>query len=59
MSEQGGKGHRSDYIETIPEYLEIPEKYGVEIDIMIEAKQKNKLSFDSIKNINLQIVRSK
>ena len=43
VSEQGsGKiGHHSDYIEIIPQYLlEIPEKYGVEIDIMIEAKMK-------------------
>ena len=43
VSEQGpGKcGHHSDYIEVIPEYLlEIPDKYGVHIDIMIEAKKK-------------------
>ena len=43
VSEQGsGKiGHHSDYIEILPEYLlEIPEKYGIEIDIMIEAKMK-------------------
>ena len=43
VSEQGsGKiGHHSDFVETIPNYLlEIPEKYGVEIDIMIEAKAK-------------------
>ena len=43
VSEQGkGKvGHHSDYIEVLPEYLlEIPEKYGVHIDIMIEAKMK-------------------
>jgi len=43
VSEQGtGRcGHHSDYIEYIPEYLlEIPEKYGVNIDIMIEAKKK-------------------
>ena len=38
---QGRIGHHSDYIETIPEYLlEIPTKYGVDIDIMVEAKQK-------------------
>ena len=31
----------SDYIEILPEYLlEIPERYGVNIDIMIEAKMK-------------------
>ncbi len=43
VSEQGsGKiGHHSDYIDILPQYLlEIPEKYGVEIDIMIEAKMK-------------------
>jgi UV DNA damage endonuclease len=43
VSEQGsGKiGHHSDYIEILPKYLlEIPEKYGVNIDIMIEAKMK-------------------
>ena len=43
VSEQGsGKiGHHSDYIDILPEYLlEIPEKYGVHIDIMIEAKMK-------------------
>lgn len=43
ISEQGtGKcGHHSDYINKIPKYLlDIPEKYGVEIDIMIEAKKK-------------------
>ena len=45
VSEQGsGKiGHHSDYVETLPEYLlEIPEKYGQSIDIMIEAKMKEK-----------------
>ncbi len=43
VSEQGSGriGHHSDFIEEIPEYLlEIPFKYGVEIDIMIEAKMK-------------------
>ena len=43
VSEQGsGKiGHHSDYIDILPNYLlEIPEKYGVNIDIMIEAKMK-------------------
>ena len=48
VSEQGaGKcGHHSDYIETIPYYLlEIPEKYDTNIDIMIEAKMKEKAIF--------------
>ena len=43
VSEQGSGrvGHHSDYIETIPKYLlEIPEKYNINIDIMIEAKAK-------------------
>lgn len=43
VSEQGpGKrGHHSDFVESIPDYLlEIPKKYGIEIDIMIEAKMK-------------------
>ena len=48
VSEQGkGKcGHHSDYIEKIPEYLlEIPDKYNIHIDIMIEAKMKEKAIF--------------
>jgi len=43
VSEQGvGRvGKHSDYIDILPEYLlEIPEKYGINIDIMIEAKMK-------------------
>ena len=43
VSEQGpGKcGHHSDYIENLPDYLlNIPEKFGINIDIMIEAKKK-------------------
>jgi len=48
VSEQGAGqvGHHSDLIEELPEYLlEIPEKYGVEIDIMIEAKLKEQAIF--------------
>ncbi len=48
VSEQGSGrvGHHSDLIEVIPDYLlEIPEKYGVEIDIMIEAKLKEQAIF--------------
>ena len=48
ISEQGsGKvGHHSDYVENIPDYLiEIPEKFGINIDIMIEAKMKEKSLF--------------
>lgn len=43
VSEQGlGRcGHHSDYIKEIPQYLlEIPQKYNVNFDIMIEAKCK-------------------
>ncbi len=43
LSEQGeGKcGNHSDYIEEIPSYLlEIPKRYNLNIDIMIEAKMK-------------------
>ena len=43
LSEQGeGRlGSHSDYIKTIPDYLlEIPQKYGLNIDIMIGAKLK-------------------
>lgn len=48
ISEQGtGKvGHHSDFIETIPDYLlEIPKKFNVNIDIMIEAKMKEQAIF--------------
>lgn len=48
VSEQGpGRtGHHSDYIKKIPRYLlEIPEKYGQDIDIMIEAKMKEQAIF--------------
>lgn len=44
ISEQkpnGRIGSHSDYVECIPKYLlEIPEIYGMDIDIMIEAKAK-------------------
>ena len=48
VSEQGdGRlGHHSGYVEIIPPYLlEIPEIYGVNIDIMIEAKMKEQAIF--------------
>ena len=48
VSEQGvGRtGHHSDFIEVIPSYLlEIPEKYNINIDIMIEAKKKEQAIF--------------
>ena len=39
--DRGKIGHHSDYVETIPDYLlSIPETYGIDIDIMIEAKMK-------------------
>ena len=52
VSEQGcGRmGHHSDFIETIPNYLlEIPYKYNVDIDIMIEAKMKEQAIFELYK----------
>jgi len=48
VSEQGSGrcGHHSDYIEVIPDYLlDIPNKYNVDIDIMIEAKMKEQAIF--------------
>jgi len=39
-------GAHSDYVQCIPDYLlEIKEKYGIDIDIMIEAKMKEKSVF--------------
>lgn len=58
ISEQGsGKtGHHSDYVETIPEYLlEIPKKYNVKIDIMIEAKMKEQAIFRLYKKYRRQL----
>ena len=44
----------------MPSYLlEIPDKYGVHIDVMIEAKKKNKLFLDYMKNIPNYRVRFK
>lgn len=48
ISQQGeGKiGHHSDFITEIPEYLlEIPAKYQIEIDIIVEAKMKEQAIF--------------
>ena len=48
VSEQGAGrcGHHSDFIDVIPDYLlEIPEKYGVSVDILIEAKMKEQTIF--------------
>ena len=45
ISEQGSGriGHHSDYVERIPKYLlDIPTLYDTDIDIMIEAKMKEK-----------------
>ena len=61
VSEQGsGKcGHHSDYVEVIPDYLlEIPEKFNVNIDIMIEAKKKELAIFklyEKYPNLNCKI----
>ena len=48
VSEQGSGriGHHSDYVETLPHYLlEIPSRYNIPIDIMIEAKAKEQALF--------------
>ena len=39
FARSGKMCHHSDYIEILPEYLLKSYKYGVEIDIMIEAKR--------------------
>ena len=63
VSEQGeGKiGHHSDLIEEIPQYLlDIPEKFGIEIDIMIEAKLKEQAIFKLYKKYPfLNLVKKK
>ena len=62
VSEQGnGKiGKHSDYIDTIPNYLlEIPDKYGIDIDIMIEAKMKElsiKKLYEKYPYLNCKII---
>ena len=48
ISEQGSgrTGHHSDFVEVVPDYLlEIPNKYSINIDIMIEAKMKEQAIF--------------
>jgi len=48
ISEQGsGKiGHHSDYVEKIPEYfLDVVNVFGIPLDLMIEAKAKEKSIF--------------
>jgi len=48
VSEQGSGrcGHHSDYVDIIPHYLlEIHQKYGIHIDVMIEAKMKEQAIF--------------
>jgi UV DNA damage endonuclease len=49
ISEQNPEKHvgaHSDYIKTFPDYyLEIPKKYGVGVDIMVEAKAKEAAIF--------------
>lgn len=65
VSEQGSGriGHHSDFIETIPRYLlEIPYKFGQNIDIMIEAKMKEQAIFklyQKYPHLNCKIKRPK
>ncbi len=43
---QGRIGNHSDYIDIIPDYiLDIPEKYGINIDLEVEAKMKEQAIF--------------
>ena len=53
VSEQGsGKiGRHSDYIDVLQYLLNIPQKYGVHIDVMIEAKMKEPVSRNCMRNI--------
>ena len=57
VSQQGSgrTGHHSDFITELPKYfLDIPEKYGVGVDIEVEAKKKEQAIFklyDVHKNI--------
>jgi UV DNA damage endonuclease len=60
ISEQGaGKtGHHSDFVESIPRYLlEIYEKYGVDIDIMVEAKMKEQAVLKLYNKYSVQCIR--
>lgn len=63
VSEQGtGRiGHHSDFVEDIPSYLlKIPKKYGVHIDIMIEAKMKEQSIqrlYDKYPYLNCRIIQ--
>lgn len=65
ISEQGSGrcGHHSDYIEVVPDYLlEIPKKYNLNIDIMIEAKMKEQAIFklyEKYPNLNCKIFKIK
>ena len=44
---KGRIGHHADFIERIPRHLlKIPQKYGIEIDIEVEAKMKEQAIFD-------------
>ena len=59
VSEQGSGrcGHHSDYIEELPNYfLEIPQKYGISLDIMIEAKMKEKAIMRLYKKYGSQVI---
>lgn len=60
VSEQGpGKrGHHSDFIEQIPDFLlEIPRLYNIEIDIMIEAKMKEQAILKLYNKYSVKCIR--
>jgi UV DNA damage endonuclease len=48
------RGSHSDYVNTIPEYLlDLPNKYKINIDVMLEAKQKEQAVFRLIKKLKM------
>lgn len=51
---EGRIGHHSDYVRAIPkELLSIKDKYGIDIDIMVEAKAKEKAVLRLCEKYNL------
>jgi len=51
-------GTHSDYIKKFPDYyLEIPDKYGIGIDIMVEAKAKEAAIFSLYKKYSSHFLK--